>query len=185
MKFHRFTTGLALTALITIGLASTARADFNLTLPEFDGVLEAGPYPLPPLTVGTYTYSIPAGEVITGADISGTFGNSTVPNSAGVDLNLDGLLVGQNVQGGPGYTNQSPTPWSYTFTPADLALLLDGSAEFTATQTSEYVIRLGQTNLNIHTAPATPEPASMALLAGGVLPLLRRRRRPAKVVETV
>jgi hypothetical protein len=162
--------------LLSTSLAPAAKAaDITLTLPEFNGtshsVLET--YPLPPVTVGTFNYTIPAGDKIVSADINGTFGNSVVAGSAGVDLFLNGLLVGQNIKSGPGFTMNEP--WSHTFTPAEFSALASGTATLTATQTSEFVIRLGVTTLDIHTV--VPEPSSLALLTTGGLPLLAFRRR--------
>jgi hypothetical protein len=162
--------------LLSLSLAPAAKAtDISLTLPEFNGPShsDSESYPKPPITVGTFNYTIPADEHIVSADISGTFGNSVVTGSAGVDLFLNGLLVGQNLKSGPGFT--MTVPWSHTFTPAEFSALESGTATLTATQTSEFEIRLGETTLDIHSV--VPEPSSLALLTTGGLPLLAFRRR--------
>jgi hypothetical protein len=54
------------------------------TVPEYEGTpyIPGQKFPLPPVTVGTFDFQIPAGADITGASISGEFGNSFAPTTA-------------------------------------------------------------------------------------------------------
>jgi hypothetical protein len=123
-------------------------------LPEFNGQLfdTSDSYPRPAAVVGTFDF---ASELNSGgvksATVSGTFGNSAVPNTSGVNLYLDGALIAQAIPFTLPYFSSSPVPWSYTLSDSELALLQDGKAQLTAVQTSQFVIRLGQTRLSIET----------------------------------
>ena len=65
--------------ILSTGLA---RADIIATIDEFNGApdfdFNPGDYPLAPVTIGDFTFSIPAGESVIGGTISGTFGNDDV-----------------------------------------------------------------------------------------------------------
>lgn len=174
---------LALTCSLFAGVATTCglamaqparAASIALTLPELNYF--GGPdFPSPEQLVGSFDYLIPAGEQIVSAKLAGTFGNSSYPNSAAVDLTLDGLLVAQCRFLDVCWTSWQRTPWSYVF--SDYSLLSDGHAALYSTQTSEYTTRLGATTLSIETAPdAVPGPLA-SLGAGVALGLSRRLRR--------
>jgi hypothetical protein len=178
-KLSITTIALALLALEAVLSSSRAQAAIiTSTLPEFSGELfdESTPFPLPSVTVGTFSYIIPSGEQIVSASISGTFGNSDVPNSSGLNLLLDGLQVAQCVRFADCYSNQMPEQFNFTFSPVDLSLLKDGSALVTAIQTSESIIRLGSTTLTLKTVP---EPLTIlgSLTAGGFGVALRCKQK--------
>jgi hypothetical protein len=143
-----------------------------LTLDEYSGVDydSTDPFPIAPVTVGTF--SVPTG--ITSATINGTFGNFLAPSSAGVDLFLDGILVGQCVKNAPCWGSALATPWSYTFAVGELSIFDDGQAVLTAVQTSEFVIRLGVTELDFTVVPI---PAAAWLFGSGLLGMIGVARR--------
>jgi len=159
-------------------------------------------------TVGTFTFTIPTDEVVTGVIISGTFGNGDSPTTAESDYFLGDGSDGETsveVAGGNTanpcdsiyddcYSNQNgPTPWSYTFTAADLANLAGGlstgSVDFSYTWINnteldnaalagsgqpQYVYA-GAPTIDIQLAP-TPEPATVLLCLGGLAGIAARRR---------
>jgi hypothetical protein len=122
--------------------------------------------------VGTFTYDL-MGKIIVSANISTQWGNSANPTTARNELWLDGIKFADTHDYTPDPYITYYTPVSYDFAPSELAVLADGIAEFHTIQTSEFVVRLGETTLTIQTIP---EPATMCLLGLGGLALLRKRR---------
>ena len=157
---------------VLLACASLSATTITLTLPEVNGGYNpTGPYPASALDAGTFTFVLPTGEHIISATLDGTFGNSQVPNSAGLDLYADGLLVAQCLAGAICDINpEAVTPFSYSFTSSNFGLLNDGSLSMSAVQTSGNYIRLGPETLTIQTSQgaATPEPGSLALLGAGL-----------------
>ena len=164
----------------TAAFAATAQAQtYSQTLPEFNGPSHdvGESYPFGPFTVGTFT-GIPGGTIVS-ATIHGTFGNSQVANSAGSRVYLGSTLVAQCVAFTPCYLDQTPTPWAFAFNITNFSELAGPTATLTAWQDSQYVIRLGETTLDI-VYSTVPEPASLALLATGLVALVPMMRKLKK-----
>lgn len=126
-------------------------------VPEYNGqgFSENTAFPLPPVQVGTFSFAQELqGVAIGSATISGTFGNSTVPHSAAVDLFLDGIRIGSTAE----FSRGPLVPWARTISGPELAVLQDGVAELTAIQNSDVAIRLGMTRLQITTSATPPSP---------------------------
>jgi hypothetical protein len=156
---------LVVLSMAVLAGATQAKADNFQTIAPYTGGYHTDPGPYqPPTIVGTF--DILAGD--TSMTISGTFGNSTVASSAGVDLYLGDILVGTCVENGACYNGL--TPWSDTLTATQIASLGTGIVDFTADQTSQYVIQLGETTLDQGMGTSvTPEPSGLLLLATGLL----------------
>jgi hypothetical protein len=188
---------LTFTLATTLGLGFTASAKADLiVVPTFDPSNQAAPpdatdyegnyydlsstFPPNPITIGTFTFTVPTGQVITGATISGTFGDQNIPVTALADLFVDGgtIEVGNcDSTSDPcfsGTIGGSPVPWSHPFTAAELGDLTGGTLDLIAVQNSFGAVFVGAPTLDIQT---TPEPASIFTLAGGLLALAAWRRR--------
>lgn len=181
-----------------LGLTASAKAATIIAIvaPTFDPSNQAAPpdttdyegnfydfsgtFPPNPITIGTFTFSIPKGDIITGATISGTFGDQNIPVTALTDLFVDGTLeVGAcDSTSNPcaaGTTDGSLLPWSHTFTTTELGDLAGGSLSFIAVQNSFGAVIVGTPTLDL--LVQTPEPSSIFTLAGGLLALAALRRR--------
>jgi hypothetical protein len=142
----------------------------------FDG--SAAPYDI---TIGTFTFMIPAGDIVTGATISGTFGDQNIPVTALTDLYVDGGIQVAACDDftspcASGTVDGSLVQWSHTFTTAELGALASGSLAFTAVQNSFGAVVVGSPTLDIQVA-ATPEPAFLLPIAGALLAMAALRRR--------
>jgi hypothetical protein len=185
---------------LAFGLAVPAQADVLATIgayngsPDFD--FNLGDYPLAPVTIGVFSFTIPAGFSAVGGTISGFFGNNDVsPTTAPSDYYVDnGTIEVASCDDSLSFsadcdTGSSPTAWSYTFTASDLATLASelasGNIDFTVVQNFAVSVQTGPTTLDLQIA--TPEPATIFLLGGSLLAiaLFRRFRKPgtAKVRE--
>jgi hypothetical protein len=148
-------------------------------------------------TIGTFTFSIPGGAVVTGITISGSFGNGDSPTTALSDyyLGFGGDETAVEVASCDGilddcYSNQNgPTTWSYTLTASNLSTLAPaitgGSLDFTYTWDNntqfafpgdDQYVYAGLATLTIQT---TPEPATLLICFGGLagIAVLRRLRK--------
>jgi hypothetical protein len=144
-----------------------------VTLPEFNGagLADIGV----PRTVGDFLYVLPAGEDIVFARYESTLGNTTVPNTAIMDVFVDGILVGQCVDmADPCWIGTLTVPFEHTFAPGEFAALADGVATLTVLQLECCTIRLGESTLTIHTA-SVPAPWAVVLLASGLAGLVSLR----------
>ncbi|MBV9745527.1 MAG: PEP-CTERM sorting domain-containing protein [Acidobacteriia bacterium] len=160
-----------------------ARADILASIPEYNGGFFdfSATYPLPLTNVGTFHFTIPSGENVLGADISGTFGNPDYSsNTALSDYFVDGQLIEVASCEDPGADcaqGMTPTPWSYTFSNGDLANLASafasGSLDFNVIQKFPFVVDAGITTLDIQ---VTPEPSLFFLIAGGLAGVAALRR---------
>ena len=156
--------------MFCVSVVPFASADNIQTIGQFNG---GGPFndpgPFPTYTIGAFNI-LPGDSAIT---ISGTFGNSVVGSSAGTNVYLGSILVGQCVEFTACYFGT--TGWSDTLSAAQIASLGTGFVNLTAVQTSQYVIRMGDTTLD---QVNTPEPSSIFLFGTsllGVGSLLRRK----------
>ena len=94
-------------ACLALGWGSLAQAD-TVVAPSFGPSNQAAPpdmtdyegifydfsstFPPNPITIGTFTFSIPKGDVVTHATISGTFGDQNIPVTALTDLFVSGTI---------------------------------------------------------------------------------------------
>ena len=170
--------------------ASTAGAQYSQTVGAASGSASTTVDNLPvvasPFTVGTFT-GIPTGT-ITSATITGSFGGSGDNAMSGpAQIFLNSVMIAECPTDEDCEYNDM-TPFSFTFDASNFAALMSSTTTLTAVPTdpsdnNNSLIRLGPTTLSIDfatTSTTTPEPATTALLATGMLgllPMLRRRRR--------
>src|ERR1700733_12788876 len=99
---------LSFTALI-LTLSASAQAGVIIVSPTFGASNQTAPpdttdyegifydgtetFPLPSISIGTFTFTIPTGESVIGATISGTFGDVNIPVTTLTDLFVDGGTI--------------------------------------------------------------------------------------------
>jgi len=210
---------LILSAAFALGIAAPVRAGV-ITLPNSDMNSNIGNYyyydsndsydfvstfPLSTeiTTVGTFTYTVPAGEVITGLTVSGTFGNGDSPDTAlseyflGYNGNETAVQVAscQSITADCYDNPNGPTSWSDILTGSALSSVAsaleaggvdfsytwdtnpaDEAAEAAADQLQ--FVYAGDPTITIQLTQ-TPEPATVLICLGGLagIAALRRFRR--------
>jgi hypothetical protein len=145
-------------------------------------------------TIGAFTFSIPAGGVVTGITISGTFGNADNGTTALSDyyLGYSGHETAVQVAGCDSilancYSAQNgPTPWTDTLTAANLSTLAlaiaGGSLDFTYTWDNNTQFAISGDDQYVYAGAATigiqtaPEPATVLLCLGGLVGVAALRR---------
>jgi PEP-CTERM motif len=185
-----FALGCATFAQADIIVAATFNASNQAAPPDttdYEGQFYdfASTFPANPITIGMFAFTIPKGDVVTSATISGTFGDQNIPVTALIDL----FVLNGTIEVGACDSNSSPcaagtingllVPWSFTFNAAELKNLASdfagGSLDFTAVQNSFGAAIVGTPSLDIQVA--TPEPSTVLTMAGGLLALAVWRRR--------
>jgi|HubBroStandDraft_6_1064221.scaffolds.fasta_scaffold405994_1 hypothetical protein len=150
--------------------------------------------PLGSTTIGTFTFTIPTGDLVPGITISGTFGNPDNGTTALSDyyLGYGGNETAVKVASCDNildncYSNQNgPTPWTYTLTTGNLSTLASaiaaGSLDFTYTWDNNTQFAIPGDDQYVYAGDPTlaltvsPEPATMVLCLGGLLGVIGLRR---------
>ncbi|HTW66733.1 MAG TPA: hypothetical protein VME17_19070 [Bryobacteraceae bacterium] len=175
--------------------------DIIQTLPSYDSPGYDFVTSTPPAgatTIGTFTFTIPVGEDVTGITISGTFGNGDSPTTALSDYYL-GIPGGDETEVPVAFCDDptancasgaSATDWSATLTPTQIldlsSALAAGSIDFTYTWDTptfeipfvDQFVYAGPTTLDITT---TPEPNTILFCLSGLAGIVVLRRRFRKV----
>jgi hypothetical protein len=146
---------VAIPFFLIVGSISASGSTLTDTLPEFNSPEDVGAT----YRVGTFDFTLPFGSTVLSATLSGTYGNSNVPNSSGVDIFLGGNLVNScSADASAACQNsESPIPWSANINVNQTPNLDLGSTFMNVTQTSPFDIRLGPTTLTIVISPSTAQ----------------------------
>lgn len=73
----------------TLNITTSGGALAPVTVGPYEGILNfPGPYPSAPNLAGTFNYTIPAGQTITSASISGDFGNLGIGSASSAGVNV-------------------------------------------------------------------------------------------------
>ena len=176
--------GAAKSATITLSAPLTFDGSNQAAPPDttdyegnfYDGT--AAPYDV---TIGTFDVSSLSGDTLIDGTISGTFGDVNYSTTALTDLYLDGIEVAEcdSFSEDCAIEPDGVVSWTYTLDADDLnalnAALSSGSLDFTAVQNGFGAVVVGTPSLELDAA--TPEPASIFTLAGGLLAIAAWRRR--------
>jgi hypothetical protein len=180
-------------------LAAPARADIILTLPTYYDSPNGYDYinttpPAGSTTIGTFNFTIPAGDQVTGITISGTFGNPDNQTTALSDyyLGFSGNETAVEVAAcDNGLANcasnpNGPTSWTYSLTSANISALVsglsNGSLDFTYTWDTTPAFAISGIDQYVYAGAPTldiqlsPEPASLLFCFGGLAGIAALRR---------
>jgi hypothetical protein len=160
-------------ALLALGFAPLAGAQATVitsVLPQVSNAF-GGPYPGPVTEVGSFSYTVPRGTIISGVTISGTFGNSVNNTSAATRVFLNGNLVATCVINTTCYnpSTTAPTAWSFTLPDSEAVAVANGTATLTWIQDSPTTTQLGVTTLTLQVGSAVPALDVRALAALALL----------------
>ena len=161
-----------------VAAAMAARADIIETFPEVNGPEMDSGFPGPMTTIGTVNYVIPAGDVVTGATLSGIFGQTSTyyGSTAEFDLYANGTEVISTYDVTPDpYNNVVP----FTVDCNDIASLDSGTVTLSYVQESQYDVRLSEVTLDIWTS-SVPDVTGLSSLVMAGLGLVGFGRRFAK-----
>jgi len=200
---------ILLCAGAVIGYTAPAHGDIIATTPSYDSP-NGYDYvtTLPPTTyqlIGTFGFTVPAGESVVGITISGSFGNGDVPNTELSDYylgfagNEEAIPVANcdNISANCYSGEEGPYGWSVTLTQAQIGelapALAAGSIDFTYTwdasppvvPVSDLLSPTGYDPQYIYAGAATlditpsPEPATALFCFSGLagLAVFRRFRK--------
>jgi hypothetical protein len=191
-------------AMLSLGaaliLTVPAQADIISNLGAYDSpgydFVTTNP-PAGATTIGTFTFTIPVGDDVTGITISGSFGNGDSPTTALSDYYL-GIPGGDETEVPVAFCDdpaancisgqEGPYAWSATLTPTQIAdlssALAAGSIDFTYTWDApvfafagfDQTVYAGAATLDI---TATPEPSTVLFCLSGLagIVILRRFRK--------
>jgi hypothetical protein len=157
---------MLLAAGVTAG-AATLRFEYG----EINGTFTSGPqFPTLAAVRTSPPPSVPTGERLVSAKVSGFWGTIDYPDStAPVDVFVDGVLVAQCRTYNPCWKddNSGQLSWTHTFTADELAHLSMANPKLTVTQIEKGVVRLGLSTLVLETGPPPQVPAlsPLALVA--------------------
>jgi hypothetical protein len=190
-----------------IGLATPAHADDIIATTgsydspdgyDYDTTFPPAGYQL----IGTFAFSIPAGENVASITISGSFGNGDVPNTALSDYYLGfagdetavEVAACDSISANCYSGQEGPYTWSATLTQAEIAdlapALTAGSIDFTYTwdstppaqPISDFLSPTGYDDQYVYAGAATlditptPEPATVLFCFTGLASLAAFRR---------
>jgi len=139
-----------------------------------------GPLPAAPVVVGEFDFSLPSGNAVSGATISGDFGSNSLGSGTGaVELFVGNVEVANCDAACETATAANEMAWSFTFASTQLSAIGSSSLVLTAVQQEQngQQIVLDPTSVSL-TVAAVPEPAGlpMVLAAVPLLALVLRRR---------
>jgi hypothetical protein len=144
----------------TLAAAMAVHADVSETFPEVNGPYDpTGPFPGPSTDIGTDAFTIPLGDTVTGATLSGIFGSTSqfYGSTAEFDLYANGNFVTSTYDFSPDPYN-NVVSFDVPLTGAALSSLDSGSVTLSYVQESDYNVRLSSTTLDIAFGPSSSVP---------------------------